>query len=113
MIAHVVLFKPQGALGADERRAIVEGITAAVASCPTVRACRVGKRIVHGLQGYEQAMREDYAYALMLEFDDVAGLRAYLQHPAHAQLGGVFSSAAAALAYDYELVNLRDAAELV
>ena len=52
-------------------------------------------------------MSEDYQYALILDFDNVEGLVAYLQNPAHAGIGGLFTSAASAsLAYDYELVEL-------
>ena len=39
-----------------------------------------------------------------IEFDDVAGLSAYLAHPKHAAIGSHFMQAAeAALAYDYEM----------
>ena len=103
MIAHIVLFKPQESLTAARRQAIVEAVTHRLNRCPSVRAWRIGKRVLHGLPGYEQAMREDYQYALILEFDDVQGLTEYLVHPEHAQLGGFFSNAAAAaLAYDFE-----------
>ena len=47
-------------------------------------------------------MREDYEYALVLEFEDLEGLREYLTAPAHEQLGGLFGRASAALAYDYD-----------
>jgi hypothetical protein len=57
---------------------------------------------LHGLPGYEQLMREDYEYALVLEFEDLPGLREYLTAPAHEQLAGLFSQATAALAYDYD-----------
>jgi hypothetical protein len=62
--------------------------------------------VLHGLAGYEQAMRENYEYALVLEFDDAEGLRGYLGHPEHERLGRLFASGAAALAYDYDLVEL-------
>jgi hypothetical protein len=40
----------------------------------------------------------------MIEFDDLAGLQAYLQHPAHEQLGARFGkSLSAALVYDFEV----------
>lgn len=104
MITHIVLFKPQGSLTTQQRRSILDTVTASAARCPSVRACRIGRRVLHGLPGYEQAMREDYEYTLILEFDDVEGLRAYLTHPEHVRLGGFFTSAAAAsLAYDYDL----------
>jgi len=49
-------------------------------------------------------MRDDYEFAVMIEFDDLAGLTAYLQHPAHAAAGHHFTaSASKALAYDYDV----------
>ena len=46
----------------------------------------------------------DFAFIGLLEFDDLAGLQAYLDHPAHAELGTLFyTSNAAALAYDYDM----------
>ena len=114
MIAHVVLFSPSPSLGAEQKSAILQGLTQAVRQCPTVRTCRIGRRIRHGLPGYEQRMREDFQYYLLLEFDDVEGLRAYLGHPAHAAIGGFFTSAASAsLAYDYEVVELEEAKGLL
>ena len=113
MISHIVLFKPRATLGPAERTAIVEHLKTAIAQCPTVRACRVGRRVQHGLAGYEQLMSEDYQHALILDFDNVEGLVAYLQNPAHAGIGGLFTSAtSASLAYDYELVDLSEAERL-
>jgi Stress responsive A/B Barrel Domain len=109
MIAHLVLFKPRAAMPPAERLAILDSLMASLKQLPMVRDCRVGRRIRHGLPGYEQAMREDYEFALVLEFDGVDGLREYLRHPAHAALGGAFSSGADdALAYDYEMMSLDE-----
>ena len=106
MIAHVILFSPRPDLPDAERRAILDGLTAAAHDIPTVRRCRIGRRVRHGLPGYEQAMREDYQFAAVIEFDDMAGLQAYLQHPAHSAIGRHFTqSARAALAYDFLLTD--------
>jgi len=114
MIAHTVLFQPGPSVGPETKAAILESLTRAIRQCPTVRACRIGRRIRHGLPGYEQQMREDYQYLLVLEFSDIEGLRAYLEHPAHNTIGGFFSSAASAsLAYDYQMVDLGDAQRLL
>ena len=67
----------------------------------TVRRFHVGPRVTHGA-AYERLMSHDYPYAALVEFDDLAGLQTYLQHPAHERLGGLFYSLqVAALAYDY------------
>ena len=114
MIIHLVLLQPHAALTRDDQHAILERIRSAVEACPSVRACRIGRRVLHGLTGYEQNVRTDYRYALIVEFSDVDGLREYLAHPAHAPLGEVFTTAtAAALACDYEMVDVRDAHKLL
>jgi hypothetical protein len=69
---------------------------------PEVRL-RLGRRVKHGLPGYEQLMAQDYEYALIVEADDLEALKRYLQAPAHVALGQLFYAAtSAALAYDYE-----------
>lgn len=109
MIAHVVLFKPKHELTATARQAVIQDLKTAAAGIPTVRRLRVGKRIRHGRPGYEQLMREDFEYVVIIEFDDVEGLTAYLAHPAHAAIGSHFmQAAAAALAYDYEMEDWKD-----
>jgi hypothetical protein len=63
----------------------------------------VGRRVTIG-RPYETLMRTDYSHAALLEFDDVAGLRAYLEHPAHQELAHrFFESFEEALLYDYEV----------
>ena len=113
MIAHVILFQPRPHLTEDERYSLLAALETAAREAPSVRSCRIGRRVKHGLPGYEQVMPE-FDFAAVIEFDDVDGLRAYLQHPAHEAVGKHFSaSASAALAYDYEMWNLADAAKLV
>jgi hypothetical protein len=103
MIAHVVLFRPRPDLAADDRHGLGEALTTALRGIPSIRRLRVGRRVTHG-RGYEQMMRVDYPYAALLEFDDVAGLTAYLEHPAHAELGTRFFAVFEdALMYDYDL----------
>ena len=49
-------------------------------------------------------MREDFEFVVIIEFDDLEGLTAYLDHPKHAAIGAHFvQSSAAALAYDYDV----------
>ncbi len=108
MIAHVVLFKPKPELTDAQREAVIADLKAAASGIPSIRALRVGRRVRHGRPGYEQLMREDFEYIIIIEFDDVEGLTAYLTHPKHAAIGGHFMQAsAAALAYDYELMDVN------
>jgi hypothetical protein len=105
MIAHVVMFQPKAHLSADERGALVASFSRALREIPSIRHSRVGRRVTHG-RGYEQLMRVHYEYIALLEFDDVEGLRAYLEHPAHEDLAeGFFASFEHALMYDYELTE--------
>ena len=76
---------------------------AAIATIPSIRRARFGKRVTHG-RGYEQSMRVDYEYAALLEFDDLAGLKAYLEHPAHEALASrFFQILDEGLMYDFDL----------
>jgi hypothetical protein len=103
MIVHVVMFRPKPDLNADGRQRLADALTAAIRQIPSVRRSRVGQRVTHG-RPYEQLMREDYTHIAILEFDDVAGLKAYLEHPVHEQLGAqFFESFEQALMYDYDV----------
>lgn len=106
MIVHVVLFSPRPDLSDSDRAALVAALESASKYIPSIKRLRIGKRVKHSLPGYEQMMRDDYEYAVIIEFDDVEGLKAYLQHPAHAAAGHHFTaSASRALAYDYEVAK--------
>ena len=104
MIVHIVLLEPRADLTEADRQQVLDDLRVAARSIPTLRRCRIGRRIHHHLPGYEQAMAVDYQYTAIMEFDDREGLEAYLQHPAHAAAGRHFTQASArALAYDYEI----------
>jgi len=106
MIVHVVLFSPRPDLSDSDRTALIAALESASKHIPSIKRLRIGKRVKHSLPGYEQMMRDDYEYAVIIEFDDVEGLKAYLQHPAHAAAGHHFTaSASKALAYDYEVAE--------
>jgi hypothetical protein len=103
VIAHVVLFRPRPSLSATEHAALLDAFTHALREIPSIRRARIGRRVTHG-RPYEQMMRADFPYAAILEFDDLAGLQAYLGHPAHERLASRFFEAfEEALMYDFEL----------
>jgi hypothetical protein len=107
VIAHVVLLRPRPGLTGDERRAALDTLARATADVPEIRSVRLGRRVRHGLPGYEQRMTEDYEFALIVEVDDLPALTRYLQAPAHRALGSLFSTAtASALAYDYDMSGI-------
>jgi hypothetical protein len=114
VISHLVLFSPRPDLSEAGRRALLEALVSASATIPSIRSFRVGRRVKHGLAGYEQQMADDYQFAAIIEFDDLDALTAYLAHPSHASLGAHFgASASRALAYDYALVDARDVRQLI
>jgi hypothetical protein len=107
VIAHVVLLQPRAYLTEDERRAALDTLAHAAGGVPEIRSFRLGRRVKHGLPGYEQKMTQDYEFALIIEVDDIAALVRYLRAPAHRALGDLFSTATqAALAYDYDMTGI-------
>jgi hypothetical protein len=113
VIAHVVLFRPRPDLADTARQDLLDGLAEAAAAIPSIRRFHVGRRLLHGLPGYEQAMAQGFDYAAIVEFDDREGLLAYLTHPTHLRIGEHFTaSAEASVAYDYEMVPARSASGL-
>jgi hypothetical protein len=104
MIAHIVLLQPRADLTDAQRIDALAALRNAAADVPEIRAIRLGRRVKHGLPGYEQLMPQDFEFVLIIEVDDMEALTRYLQAPAHAALGELFYRAtSAALAYDYEM----------
>ena len=101
MLVHVVLFRPKPGLADSHRAAMFDALCDAAQEIPTVRRFHVGTRVIHGA-AYESLMSLDFPFAALVEFDDLAGLQTYLNHPAHDRLGQLFYALQdAALAYDY------------
>lgn len=104
MISHIVLLQPRESLGRESRQAALNALSASARNIPGIARFRIGRRVKHGLPGYEQLMTQDYEFALVLEFDSIEALKAYLTAPAHNVLGDLFTTAtSAALSYDYDL----------
>ena len=107
MVSHFVLMKPRPDLSPAARERLFAAFERALREIPDVRSVRIGRRITHGA-GYEAAMPDTADYLVTLDFDDAAGLAAYLRHPAHQELGERFGeSLAAAMVYDFEDVGLE------
>lgn len=103
MIVHIVLLRPRTDLTAAETTVFMGVLERSLRDIPFIRRARVGRRVRLG-RGYEQLMRADFPFAAVLEFDDLAGLEAYLAHPAHEELGArLFASADEVLVYDFEM----------
>jgi len=106
MISHVVLFRPKSDLSDDEREGLARAFEHAVQRIPTVRAVRIGKRTAVGA-AYEQLQPANGPDVLVaIDFDDLAGLRTYLEHPAHVELGQRFNHASStALVFDFDVMQ--------
>jgi len=109
MITHVVLFRPRAGLSPAQRGGLADALRTALETIPSIRRARIGRRVTHG-RPYEQLMRVDYEFAALLDFDDLAGLKAYLEHPAHEALATrFFEVLEEALMYDFALNEGVDA----
>jgi len=107
MVWHLVLMKPRPGLSPDERRGLVDAFDRACREIPSVRDVRIGRRVTHGA-GYEAAAPDAADYVALLAFDDLAGLQAYLRHPAHEPLGARFGvSLSSAMVYDFEVGGIE------
>jgi len=112
MILHLVLMKPKPDLAAEDRAAFASAFERAAREIPSVRGVRVGRRVAHGA-GYERGMPDIADFVAAIEFDDLAGLQAYLRHPAHEEVGARFGTAlSSALVYDFEAGGLEMLASL-
>ena len=106
MVLHVVLFRPRKDVVDADRQAMFAAMQTAAREISEVRMFYVGRRVTHGAN-YEQLMTDDYPFAAVIGFDDLDGLRAYLAHPKHEQLGALFYRLQeAALAFDYDEAGL-------
>ena len=107
MISHVVLFRPKASLSADQRGELIACLERAASGIPTIKRTSIGRRVLLNRPGYETQMAEHYEYSAILEFESEADLRAYLDHPAHMDLGRLlFTAADAVLAYDFASADL-------
>jgi hypothetical protein len=103
VIAHTVLFRPRPDLTTQDVDDLITAFQQALRDINEIRRASIGRRIRIG-RDYEHLMAQDFPFAAILEFDDTAALRRYLEHPSHAAIGArVFASAEAILVYDYEM----------
>lgn len=105
MIAHVVLYRERPDLGKAEREGFRDALGRALTAIPSIRRWQVGRRVVMGT-AYDVGAGVDYPWCAVIEFDDQDGLRQYLAHPDHTEVGRLFHACAdAMLALDFETVD--------
>ena len=105
MIVHVVLFRPRPDITDADRDGLLDAMRVAARDIPTVRRFRIGEHIAEAVP-YVISGFPSFPWVALLEFDDEAGLRTYLAHPLHRDLGVRFNaSAEAAMIYDFTIAD--------
>jgi hypothetical protein len=113
VIGHLILFRPRPGLAAADREALVAAFERALTEIPGILASRVGERLTLG-RPYDQLNAVDFPFAALIEFADEAALRAYLDHPAHDELGRRFyQTAENALVFDFTIRDGREVRRLL
>lgn len=108
MVSHVVMMKPRNDVPTDQRAALIAAFRRALCEIPAIRNVRVGRRLRHGA-GYEAHAPDAADYVVVIDFDDLAALQGYLDHPAHQQLGARFRQClVASLIYDFEIGDIDE-----
>lgn len=103
MVFHMLLFEVRADLSDADRSGLLASLQSVLDKVPSIGRCHVGRRLRHGA-AYENRAESDFGYAAVFEFPDVAGLREYLEHPAHRELGKAFFDAIShGLIVDYEM----------
>ncbi len=95
MITHVVLFKlkDRTAESIEKARVVLAGLKGKV---PSLKGLEVGTDVIRSERSYDMA--------LVARFEDLAGLDAYQNHPAHLEAVKYMASAGeSSVAVDYEL----------
>jgi len=89
MISHIVLFRPRADVTPADERAFVAALENACRHVPTIRRATIGRSL-------PDDSGRDFPYTAVIEFDDEAGLTAYLGHPLHVPLAALFRQTCAA-----------------
>ena len=105
MIMHVVLFRPRPGVSDEDRDGLLEAMRVAARDISTVRRFRIGAHIAEAVP-YVISGFPSFPWMALLEFDDEAGLRTYLAHPLHRDLGARFNATAEAeMIYDFAITD--------
>jgi stress responsive alpha/beta barrel protein len=105
MIVHVVLFRPRADLTVSDRQTFVDALEDALTKIDLIKRATIGRRMTLG-RLYDRLNAADFPFVAILEFASEADLLAYLEHPAHVNLGRQFYFASAqSLAFDFEVLE--------
>ncbi len=90
MLKHIVSWRladADEATRAERAEQVVAGLTALVGVVPSIRSLAVGRDVGQGETSWD--------LALVIDFDDEAGLEAYQVHPEHQKVAGYIRSVVA------------------
>jgi len=94
MITHIVLFKLKNRT-AEEVEGALRALRALEGVVPTLRGLTVGADVVQAARSYD--------IGLIARFDDLAGLKAYREHPEHVAVAKYLGSISSSIvAVDFE-----------
>ena len=112
MIVHLVLFTPRDGLADQDRWRVVSALDHVLTTIPSIRRYQVGRRIRLGT-AYDALSPGPPHYCCIFEFETREDLRAYLEHPAHVELGQLFyETSSSAQAFDFDTVDADAGARL-
>jgi hypothetical protein len=90
MIVHLVLFNPKPEASPESLRSFARTIHESCRRIPSIERVRIGRKTTFDA-GYARSFGDQtYRYVAILEFGDEDGLKQYLTHPLHAELGRMF-----------------------
>lgn len=75
MVTHVVLIQPKATASLGQIQAVIEQAQDLQNSIPGIQTVRAGKNVGHHQGGY--------TYGIIMQFESMERLEAYLPHPAH------------------------------
>jgi hypothetical protein len=86
MLRHMVLFNLKPDVAASERDALFDQVRK-LSDIGSVRSLAITRLLEPADPEYRGHMSSDFGYALLIEFDDEAGLYAYQKEPDHVTVG--------------------------
>lgn len=86
MLRHIVLFKLKPEVTTAERDALFDQVQK-LSEIAAVRSLAIGGLLSPSDPAYKDHMSSEFDHALLIEFDDEAGLYAYQKEPDHVTVG--------------------------
>jgi len=92
MILHVVLYQPKPSATPEELSDLVNALEVVSREVPSIRQVRIGRALDLGFSYSNWSKDQNELNVAVFEFDDLNGLKAYLEHEDHKKLAALFWS---------------------